>query len=92
MQKLTDHLEFAGNSKPGGFETVKFHLFNSQKDPTNCVVLLSITYCAGEGMAVKSVQFTVATHIAAALGITSTTRKSPRRPWPMDELVALAHH
>jgi Rrf2 family protein len=31
-------------------------------------VLLSITYCAGEGMSVKSVQFAVATHIMAALG------------------------
>jgi Rrf2 family protein len=32
------------------------------------IVLLSITYCAGEGMSVKSVQFAVATHIMAALG------------------------
>src|SRR5882757_1913954 len=32
------------------------------------IVLLSITYCAGEGMSVKSVQFTVAAHIMAALG------------------------
>jgi len=31
-------------------------------------VLLSITYCAGEGMSVKSVQFAVATHVMAALG------------------------
>src|SRR6267143_5155962 len=31
------------------------------------IVLLSITYCAGEGMSVKSVQFTVAAHIMAAL-------------------------
>jgi Rrf2 family protein len=31
-------------------------------------VLLSITYCAGEGMSVKSVQFAVATHIMAVLG------------------------
>ena len=31
-------------------------------------MLLSITYCAGEGMSVKSVQFAVATHIMAALG------------------------
>src|SRR5258707_13696387 len=32
------------------------------------IVLLSITYCAGEGMSVKSVQFAVAAHIMAALG------------------------
>src|SRR6202163_2117427 len=32
------------------------------------IVLLSITYCAGEGMSVKSVQFTVAAHIMASLG------------------------
>src|SRR6202140_2029513 len=32
------------------------------------LVLLSITYCAGERMSVKSVQFTVAAHIMAALG------------------------
>src|ERR1700686_5246083 len=32
------------------------------------LVLLSITYCVGEGMSVKSVQFTVAAHIMAALG------------------------
>ncbi len=32
------------------------------------IVLLSITYCIGEGMSVKSVQFTVAAHIMAALG------------------------
>jgi Rrf2 family protein len=32
------------------------------------IVLLSITYRAGEGMSVKSVQFTVAAHIMAALG------------------------
>src|SRR6266478_490072 len=32
------------------------------------IVLFSITYCAGEGMSVKSVQFTVAAHIMAALG------------------------
>jgi len=32
------------------------------------IVLLSITYCAGEDMSVKSVQFTVAAHIMAALG------------------------
>src|SRR6202030_3472592 len=32
------------------------------------IVLLRITYCAGEGMPVKSVQFAVATHIMAALG------------------------
>jgi len=31
-------------------------------------VPLSITYCAGEGISVKSVQFTVAAHIMAALG------------------------
>src|SRR6266852_7121621 len=34
----------------------------------NRIVLLSITYCIGEGMSVKSVQFTVAAHIMAALG------------------------
>jgi Rrf2 family protein len=32
------------------------------------IVLLSITYAAGEAMSVKSVQFTVAAHIMAALG------------------------
>jgi Rrf2 family protein len=32
------------------------------------IVLLSITYCAGAIMSVKSVQFTVAAHIMAALG------------------------
>jgi len=32
------------------------------------IVLLSIAYCPGEGMSVKSVQFTVAAHIMAALG------------------------
>src|ERR1700719_5012871 len=32
------------------------------------IVLLSITYCTGEGMSVKSVQFAVAAHIMAALG------------------------
>src|SRR5580704_8884193 len=32
------------------------------------IVLLSITYCAGEGMSVKSVQFAIAAHIMAALG------------------------
>jgi len=32
------------------------------------IVLLSITYCAGEDMSVKSVQFAVAAHIMAALG------------------------
>ncbi len=31
-------------------------------------MLLSITQCAGEVMSVKSVQFTVAAHIMAALG------------------------
>jgi Rrf2 family protein len=31
-------------------------------------VLFSITYCVGEGRSVKSVQFTVAAHIMAALG------------------------
>src|SRR6266404_6202612 len=32
------------------------------------IVPLSITYCGGEGVSVKSVQFTVAAHIMAALG------------------------
>ena len=32
------------------------------------IVLLNITYCAGEGMSARSVQFTVAAHIMAALG------------------------
>src|SRR5882724_3077123 len=32
------------------------------------IVPFSITYCEGEGMSVKSVQFTVAAHIMAALG------------------------
>jgi DNA-binding IscR family transcriptional regulator len=32
------------------------------------IVLLSITYWSREGMSVKSVQFTVAAHIMAALG------------------------
>src|ERR1700738_1655036 len=40
----------------------------SRKNKMQPIVLLSITYCAGEGMSVKSVQFTVAAHIMAALG------------------------
>jgi Rrf2 family protein len=50
------------------FETERFQLFVSLARPKiQPIVLLSITYCAGEGMSVKSVQFTVAAHIMATL-------------------------
>jgi Rrf2 family protein len=52
------------------FETDRLQLFclTSRAKKIQPIVLLSITYCAGEGMSVKSVQFAVATHIMAALG------------------------
>jgi Rrf2 family protein len=51
------------------FETARFQLFVLlRKKKIQPIVSLSITYCAGEGMSVKSVQFTVAAHIMAALG------------------------
>jgi Rrf2 family protein len=51
------------------FETDRFQLFVSLREKkVQPIVPLSITYCAGEVMSVKSVQFTVAAHIMAALG------------------------
>src|SRR5260370_12107197 len=51
------------------FETDRFQLFVSLREKKiQPIVPLSITYCSGEGMSVKSVQFTVAAHIMAALG------------------------
>jgi Rrf2 family protein len=50
-------------------ETDRFQLFCvTSGKKIQPIVLLSITYCAGEDMSVKSVQFAVATHIMAALG------------------------
>src|ERR1700681_4304818 len=48
--------------------SVSIFCVTSRKKKMQPIVLLSITYCAGEGMSVKSVQFTVAAHIMAALG------------------------
>jgi hypothetical protein len=51
-------------------ETDRFQLScaTSEEKEIQPIVLLSITYCAGERMSVKSVQFTVAAHVMAALG------------------------
>jgi hypothetical protein len=52
------------------FETDRFQLvcITSRKKKMQPIVSLSIPDWAGEGMSVKSVQFTVAAHIMAALG------------------------
>jgi Rrf2 family protein len=50
--------------RPTGFS---YPCYFSKKQ-IQLIVLLSITYGAGDGMSVKSLQFTVAAHIMAALG------------------------
>jgi hypothetical protein len=49
-------------------ETDRFQCFVDFTHKTRYIVLVIITYSIGEGKSVKSIEFTVAAHIMAALG------------------------